>query len=132
MDVVEAEAPPPPPREQQEQEQQEQAQAPVAMEEEAAATNHNGDAATATAAPAAAAAAASGASGVVREAQAFLERLALSCENRAVPAEGERAEVSARVSVGINKCMALTHSHLLTQTTTRYSTPRRGAGGAGP
>ena len=30
---------------------------------------------------------------VVREAQAYLERLAMSCENRAVPTDGERAEV---------------------------------------
>ena len=102
LDAGEAEAAPP---QEQEQEQEQPQQEPQQQEEEGTAAamdeevpnGGGGDGAAAAAAAAAAGAAAAApaaASGVVREAQAFLERLALSCENRAVPAEGERAEVS--------------------------------------
>lgn len=90
MDVVEV-APPAPP--------QEAAAAPAVAEGGAPATAAEATATAAAAAPMETEeqeqdrAPAAVASAVVREAQAFFEKLALHLENRAVPAEGERAEV---------------------------------------
>lgn len=79
---------------------------------------------------------------VVREAQAFLERLALSCENRAVPAEGERAEVRECVGSGrwrwCRFMHSLSHSHSVSHTYShanahpRYAQHVPSGGWAGP